>query len=248
MSITDETIARLRSAADAGDPHAALNLGKLLCLTSPDVESGGGTMIWPEEPWLRAAVEALPDDVEALTLLTGRLAEQIDYWENDYLDVVAESGEDVAGRLRDEAEELYTRIRAAGPHGDAEAGLAELAVLLGVGDGPAVGAAYSFYVLEDEGWSGSVRYNTTIVACDADEIRWAGDEWLKLSSGGFGGLALTAYADGAEVSSIDLREHVDGEAVSWDAVAVPALTGPRLPAGLPVPGNGLFYGFSGRAD
>ncbi|MFI9358769.1 hypothetical protein [Streptomyces lydicus] len=250
MAITDETITRLRSAAAAGDPQAALKLGKLLCLTAPDsAEPGDGALIWPEERWLRAAVAACPDAVEALTLLAGRLAEQIDFWENADLDVT-EYGQDegIVSRLQAEAEELYARIRTAGPLGHAEAGLDELAVLLGVSGKPAVEATYSFYVLEDEGWSGSVRHSATIVACDADEIRWACDAWLALSDGGFGTLTLATYADGAKVGSIDLGQHIVDEVVVWDAVAVPDLSGLRLPTGLPVPSLGLYYGFSGRVE
>ncbi|MGV9351220.1 hypothetical protein ACWDSD_42220 [Streptomyces spiralis] len=255
MAITDETITRLRSVAAAGDPQAALELGRLLCLTASDpAEPGDGNPTWPEERWLCAAVEACPDDVEALTLLTGRLAEQISFWEavrHVNSDFMAACGEDydTVRRRRIEAEELYARIRAAGPLGHAEAGLDELAVLLGVSGKPAADeTVYSFYVLEDEGWSGSVRHSATIVARDADEIRWACDEWLALSEGGFGTLTLAAYVDGAEVSSIDLGLHLADEVVDWDGVAVPDLSGLRLPAGLPVLGRGLYYGFSSRAE
>ncbi|REK87219.1 hypothetical protein DY245_27915 [Streptomyces inhibens] len=254
MAITDETITRLRSTAAAGDAQAALELGRLLCLTALDpAESGDGGPTWPEEHWLRAAVKARPDDVEALTLLTGRLAQQISYWEavlDMNPDVMAEYGEDedTVGRRQIEAEELYARIRAAGPLGHAEAGLNELAVLLGVSGKPASETAYSFYVLEDEAQSGSVRHSATVVASDADEIRWACDEWLALSEGGFGTLTLITYVDATEVSSIDLAQHFVDGFVDWDAVDVPELSGPRLPAGLPVPGRGLYYGFSGGAE
>ncbi|MEU7742856.1 hypothetical protein [Nonomuraea sp. NPDC049158] len=254
MAITDETITRLRSMAAAGDPQAALKLGRLLCLTASDpAEPGDGAPSWPEERWLRAAVEACPDDIEALTLLTGRLAQQISYWEATLdmnPDAMAEYGqdEDSVKRLQTEAEELYARIRAAGPLGHAEAGLDEMAVLLGVSGKPAAEATYSFYVLEDEAWSGSVRHFAAIVACDADEMRWACDKWLALSEGGFGILTLTAHVDGAEVSSIDLGQYLVDGVVDWDAIAVPDLSGPRLPAGLPVPGRGLCYGFSGGAE
>jgi hypothetical protein len=254
MAITAETLTRLRTTAMAGDAHAALELGRLLCLTGSDPGgSGEGDQTWPEERWLRAAVEARPDDIEALTLLTGRLAQQISYWEavlEMNPDVMEECGEDegTIRRRQIEAEELYARIRAAGPLGHAESGLDALAVLLGVSGEPAAEAAYSFYVVEDEAWSGSVRHSTTIVASDADEIRWACDEWLALSWGGMGALTLTTYLDGAEVSSIDLGQHLVEETVSWDEVAVPELTGTRLPVGLPVPGLGLYYGISGGAE
>ncbi|MCN9240347.1 hypothetical protein NGF19_05980 [Streptomyces sp. RY43-2] len=248
MAITDESITRLRDRATAGDPQAALELGKLLCLTAPEPGAGDddGDPAWPEERWLRAAVEACPDDVQALFLLTGRLAEQISFRE-----FMGEHGQDpgTLRRLQAEAEELYARIRTVGAPAHAEAGLAELAMLLGVSDKPVAESTYSYYVLEDEGWSGSVRHSTTVVACDADEIRWACDEWLALSEGGMGMLTLTTYANGDEVSSVDLGPHlVDGVAVAWDAVAVPDLPGPLLPTGLPVPGREVSYGFSGRSE
>ncbi|MBI0294316.1 hypothetical protein JBE04_07440 [Streptomyces sp. PRKS01-29] len=54
-------------------------------------------------------------------------------------------GEDgsTVGRRHIEAEELYARIRAAAPTRHAEAGLAELAVLLGLGGEPAAEQAHS---------------------------------------------------------------------------------------------------------
>lgn len=224
-----------------------------LAASEPGVASDGD-QTWPEERWRRAAVEARPDDIEALTLLTGRLAQQISYWEAALAmnpDVMEEygEGEDTVGRRQIEAEELYARIRAAAPVGHAEAGLRELAVLLGMsGQSAAEEAAYSFYVFEDESWSGSVRYGATIVASDADEIRWACDAWLALDSGLNGEPTLTTYVDGAEVSSIDLGRHLVDGTVPWDVVVVPELTGRRLPVGLPVPGRGLYYGFSCTAE
>ncbi|MBL1114311.1 hypothetical protein JK364_18200 [Streptomyces sp. 110] len=255
MTITDESLIRLRRAAAAGDARAALRLGRLLCLTAADpAEPGDGEPTWPEEPWLRAAVAAHPDDVEALTLLAGRLAQQISYWEaclDMNPDVMEWYGEDesTVERRHVEAEKLYARIRAAGPTRHAGAGLDELAMLLGVGDKPAAECAYSFYVMEDEAWSGSVRHSATIVASDAAEIRWACDKWFTLSEGGIGGEpTLTAWVDGAEVDSTDLGPHLADGGVDWDAVAVPELSGSRLPAGLPVPGRGLHYGFAGGAE
>ncbi|PSL00107.1 hypothetical protein CLV63_102233 [Murinocardiopsis flavida] len=256
MKITDETVAQLRSMATAGDAQAALKLGQLLCLTAADPsESDAFNPTWPEERWLRAAVEAHPDDIAALMLLTGRLAQQNSYWEAMLEmdpDVLAEYGqdEDTVSRRHSETKELYDRIRAAGPHDHVEAGLDELAVLLGLRARPAEpapAAGYSFYVLEDETWSGSVRHCASIVACDAEEIRWACGQWLALSEDGFGDLTLTVYEHGSETNSIDLGQHLDNEAVDWDA-AVPDLFGPRLPMGLPIPGLGLYYGFSGEAE
>ncbi|MFK4268494.1 hypothetical protein [Streptomyces milbemycinicus] len=103
-------------------------------------------------------------------------------------------------------------------------------------------------MFEDEAWSGSVRYGTTIVASDADEIRWACDEWFALETGLGSAPTLTTYVDGAEVGSIDLGRHLVDTAVSWDDVAVPELTGLPLPVGLPVPGHGLYCGFTSAAE
>lgn len=248
MAITDETITRLRSAAAAGDAQAALGLARLLCLTVFDpMEPAEDDPNWPEEHWLRAAVETCPDGVEALTLLTGRLAQQIAYWEAmDMAGMAAEHGQaEGAVRRRREAAELYARIRTARPHGPMEAGLDELAVLLGVSDKPAAKSAYSFHVLEDWGGNGSQSHHVTIVASDTDEIRWACDEWLVRSEDMFSGApTLTTYVAGAEVSSIDLGQHLVNGSVNWSTAAVPELSGSPLPVGLPVPGRGLYYGFS----
>ncbi|MFG2548321.1 tetratricopeptide repeat protein [Streptomyces sp. NPDC048581] len=252
MAINDEKITRLETAATAGDARAARELGRLLSLTVTDDPEADQT--WPEERWLRAALKADPHDVEPLMLLTGRLAQQVSYWENGLEmnpDMVGECGEDegTVERRRTEAQELYARIRAIGPGVDAEAGLDELAVLLGLSDKPPAEDTYSFYLLEDEVWSGSVVHAAIIVASDPDEIRWACDRWLALSDGGFGGPpTLLTYVDGSEVSSIDLGEHSTDGVMGWATVAVPELTGTRLPSGLPVPGRDLYYGFSARVE
>lgn len=253
MAITDETITGLRTAAVAGDAGAALQLGRLLCLTAADPQ-GSGDLTWPEERWLRAAVAARPDDVEALLTLAGRLAQRIWYWKSvleTNPGAMAEHGqsEDTIRQLQTEAEELYARIRAAGPSGHAEPGLDALAVVLGLSDKPPAEDVYSFHVLEDEDGSGPMVYRVTVVASGTDEIRWACDAWLAQSDGGFSGAPmLTTYVAGAEAGSIDLGRYIVDGAVSWDAVAVPELTGPRLPPGLPVPGLGLYYGFSAGAE
>ncbi|WP_020575835.1 hypothetical protein [Actinopolymorpha alba] len=257
MVISDETITRLETAATTGDARAARELGRLLSLTATNpldhsLEEEGPT--WPEERWLRAALKAYPDDVETLILLTGRLAQQVSHGENGLElnpDGVGDRGEDEGPveRIRAEARELFAQIGAAGPGGDAKAGLQELAIRLGVSEKPPVQNAYSFYLLKDEAGSGSMLYLVSIVASDPDEIRWACDAWLRLSVGGFDeSPVLVTYVDGAVVSSIDLGPYLTDHAVDWSAVAVPELTGTRLPAGLPVPGRGLCYGFSMSVD
>jgi len=267
VAITTEHVNWLRTAAAAGDSRAALELGKLLCLTDTDPHGSGGIgPWWPEEPWLRAAAQALPHDVEALMLLAGRLAQQVSRL-GDLLDIQAGDPDDLENvldlevgnpdamkaygenadtvrRRRSEAEELYARIRAADPPGDWEPGLDELGYLLGAREQPCTDRGYSFYALRDDGWSGSAHFSVTIVASDADEIRWACDRWLASFEGGLGNLILDVYEVGAATRSIDLREHLDYDTVDWRALTVPDLSGRRLPAGSPVPGRGLYYGFS----
>ncbi|MFD8545906.1 hypothetical protein [Streptomyces sp. NPDC059649] len=240
MTIDDERLTRLRTAATAGDADAAFALGRLLCLTAtgpadvPEDLDGAGQS-WPEEPWLRAALGRHPDHVPAMTLLAGRLAQQIDFWQNmcELDPEAAEAyGEDdtTLGRRQAEVQELLARAGAAGPaHHTA---------------GP-----YGFYVLDDTGWSGSAAHCATIVAARPDELRWACDQWFSVVGGcGLSGApTLTAYAHGEEVSVVHLAEHFD-RTVDWDAVPLPPLTGEELPPGLPVPGSGLHYGFAGRVE
>src|SRR3954469_4947289 len=115
-------------------PAPPWSWGRLLCLTAADPQgSDDGDQDWPEERWLRAAVEARPDDVEALMMLAGRLAQRISYRRGvldidpDAMEAYGES-EDTIMQRQIEAEELYARIRTAGPVGHAESGLDELAV------------------------------------------------------------------------------------------------------------------------
>jgi hypothetical protein len=84
----------------------------------------------------------------------------------------------------------------------------------------------------------------TVVGSDADEFKWACDQVITHPEIGFGGedSNFTAYVDGTAVHSSGLPLRPDGRA-DWNAIAVPELTGVLLPAGLPVPGRGLHYGF-----
>ncbi|MFC8799523.1 hypothetical protein ACFT2C_17450 [Promicromonospora sp. NPDC057138] len=246
----DEKIAGLRAAAENGDPEAARELGRLLSLTLTDPqEPGEGEPEWPEERWLRAAVQARPDDVEALMLLAGRLAAQSSSWENYWEmnpDEMAAEGKDEStiSRMWAEVSDLHTRILAAGPPPHAVPGLERLGELVDVHAESVAEAAYSFYALQDDAQSGSVLNILIVVATDLDELRWACDQWLALTDGGIGQLTVRTYVDGDETSQVDLDEHLDGARVAWDAVPVPELTGTLLPAGLPVPGpshSGLWH-------
>ncbi|MGW0735607.1 tetratricopeptide repeat protein [Streptomyces sp. NPDC002851] len=268
MAIDDKTITRLRTAATVGDPKAAYELARLLCMTASDPADASAdfeVQTWPEEPWLRAVLSTRPLDVPAMTLLAGRLIQQIDHWQNMLdlnPDAAEEYGEDetTIRRRQAEAEELFTRIRAADPEnhvtGSGLAELAELAELIGL---PCESreivaehhheAAYSFYVLDDTAYSGSVAHCATIVATRPDELRWACDQWISVVEGcGMGGEpTLTTYTHGEETSVINLADYFD-QAIEWDAFTLPPLGGEELPAGLPVPGRGLHYGFAGRVD
>ncbi|MFE0257715.1 hypothetical protein [Streptomyces sp. NPDC059010] len=260
MTITDGTLTRLRTAATAGDARSAFDLARLLSLVpydpdDPDSQYEGGQS-WPEEDWLRAILDTRPSDVPAMTLLVGRLAQRIDYWLN-----VEENNPDAAEdettleAWQGEVEELMSRIRTADTaHTVPAQSLAELAELLDEEaepddtDGDEDELAYDCYVMDDTAWSGSVAHCATIVTTCPDELRWACDRWFSMVDGcGMSGSAtLTTYVRGEEASVIDLAEHFDDTAktLDWDAFTLPPLTGERLPAGLPVPGQGLFYGFA----
>ncbi|MEV5987952.1 hypothetical protein AB0L85_23535 [Streptomyces sp. NPDC052051] len=57
MAITDELITELRGRATAGDPRAALELGKLLCLTAsnPADPEPPGRRPYPARPSLSSS-------------------------------------------------------------------------------------------------------------------------------------------------------------------------------------------------
>ncbi|MFH8678345.1 hypothetical protein [Streptomyces lydicus] len=268
MTINDEAIEHLRTAAAAGDTRAALGWSRLLCLTAAGpagpAADGAEGQTWPEEPWLRAVLRTRPRDVPAMTLLAGRLAQQIDYWRNmtelNPSDA-EEFGEDdtTIGRRRAEAADLLARIRAADPERHLTGpGTAELAAALELPVPPGETAAgpsrdgggHSCYVLEDDAWSGSVVHRTTIVASRPDELRWACDQWFRLTDGcGLSGSAtLTGYAYGERVGVVELAGHFGDTGMAWDDCALPDLPGEPLPPGLPVPGQDLFYGFAARVE
>lgn len=73
----DAVLERLHADAAAGDPQAAGELGRLLCLLPPDGQLEAVlpwnwlAPDWPAEPWLRAALASRPDDINAAALLAG---------------------------------------------------------------------------------------------------------------------------------------------------------------------------------
>ncbi len=85
MGTMDEKVAAVRAAAEAGQPDAARELGRLLCLLSDDAAEEAteftGLAAWPAERWLRVALGARPDDLLTAVLLAGLLLVQIDHWQ-----------------------------------------------------------------------------------------------------------------------------------------------------------------------
>ncbi|MEV0390979.1 hypothetical protein [Nonomuraea sp. NPDC050643] len=255
MAITEETITRLRAAATGGDPDAARELGRLLCLLRTDSleVAGDGDFLatWPEEPWLRAALRARPDDRLAAVLLAGRLVQQIAFWRIDD-DHAAEHGEDdrTLARRRDEAQALYARVLEAEPgHSVARAGVAALNAWADDDGAPAKEPSFSYYELDMTAGSGSYVHSERVVATDPDEVRWA-CSWLvapmvaEVGEPPYGvDLHLFTYAGGRCDGIVDLGERFTADGtLDWDAVEIPPLTGEPLPVGHPV-GFG-HYGYS----
>jgi hypothetical protein len=243
VKITELTMQQLEDAAKSGDHVAARDLGRLLAMVAIEEWEPGQDL--PEVRWLRAAVESAPDDRETLMLLAGQCAKQLSYLETSLeLNPWHEAEPGVLERHRQDARDLYTRARTVSVGGEDEAGLDELAMMLGVDDNAPAEDAYSYYLLHGETGSGSMAYTMTVVGSDADEFKWACDQVITHPEIGFGeeDSTFTAYVEGTAVHSSGLPLRPDGS-VDWDAIAVPELTGVLLPAGLPVPGRGLHYGF-----
>ncbi|MGV9351205.1 hypothetical protein ACWDSD_42125 [Streptomyces spiralis] len=254
MAITDETIKRLRAAATAGDPDAARELGRLLCMLRSDslehLMDPGFLLTWPEERWLRAALRARPDDRLASVLLAGRLVQQINFWKIDD-DNANAHGEDehTLARRRDEAHALYTQTLKAVPDDPAaRAGIAALIAWAGDTDIPE-DPPFSYYDLTLDMGYGSYSHSETVVTTDPDEVRWA-CPWLlapvvaEVKEPPFGvELTLFIYSDGRCDSVIRLDEHLQADGtLAWDSVEIPPLNGEPLPAGHPV--GTLHYGYS----
>ena len=207
MAITEEMITRLRAAATAGDPDAARELGRLLCMLRTDsrehIMDGEYVAAWPEEPWLRAALRARSDDRLAAVLLAGRLVQQIAYWQIDEDHAIAHGEDDhTFTRRRDEAHALYAQVLKADP-GDpaARAGAAALNALVdGIGtlekEPP-----FSYYELNLEAGSGSFVHSERVVTTHPDEVRWT-CSWL---------MAPVV----AEVSARSARTSADASSATW---------------------------------
>lgn len=253
MAITDESFETLRAAATAGDPDAARELGRLLCMLRSDLDhvtNPDFLPTWPEERWLRATLRARPDDRLAGLLLAGRLVQQINYWTID-ADNANAYGEDerTLARRRDEAHALYTQALAAVPDdATARAGLATLNAWAGDADLPN-DPPFSYYEVTLETGSGSYGHSESVVASHPDEVRWAAPRLLApvvaaVPEPPFGvELTLLVHSDGRCECVVRLDEHLAADGTPrWDIIEIPPLDGDPLPVGHPV--GTRHYGYS----
>ncbi|MEV0231600.1 hypothetical protein [Nonomuraea sp. NPDC050786] len=247
MAISKETVEALQNAAEGGDVDAALEVGRLLCMlrVGPDDDPDEPEVIqsWPEEPWLRAAVEACPDDTRVATLLASRLVQQIAVFEND-VDLAAHYGEDeiTLARRRDEARNLYGRVLRSAP-GDpaASAGMAMLDASSGeVGDSGQFPGPFSYYELSLDHWSGSFCHSEVVIVTGLDELRWAYEQMMRPHIPTPAAYpTLQVYFGGEEGEFVKLEGVLD-----LGTVTIPPLTGTPLPLGHPVQGGLAHYGYS----
>ncbi|WP_052371664.1 hypothetical protein [Amycolatopsis taiwanensis] len=248
MTIFSERVAALRAAAQDGDAGAAREYGRLLSLL-PDGNLAEDGPFWAGEPWLRAAVTAHPHDTLARTLLGSLLVTQTAAWRN-LLDIVAvapgaeeEEIESANTRRREEAEELLGDVLREDPEAPTpKACLAALAEVFDERDYPESDFPYDYHLVRTELWSGSVCTTFRLVVADPEELRWACDYWLANYDEFVGPLTLTSYSRGKEIGAVDLLDGSD--AIDWEAVAVPPLTGVPLPPGHPAPQWRVYYGFT----
>ncbi len=245
--IFSERVDALRVAAQAGDGEAAREYGRLLTLLP---EAAENEPVWAGEPWLRAAVAALPDDALARTLLGSLLVTQVAAWQNIIdLDHNADGEEIEAAntRRREEAEELLGGVLRADPEAPTpKACLAALAEVFDEGAYPESedGAfPYDYHHVQTDLWSGSVCTTLQLVVTDPEELRWACDQWLANYEDWTDGLTLTSYSRGKEIGNVTLSEG-SAKAIDWDAVTIPPLAGTPLPPGHPAPHWRTYYGFS----
>ncbi|WP_190816933.1 hypothetical protein [Saccharopolyspora pogona] len=74
----EKTVTLLQTVAEAGDPAAARELARLLCLAPPTADGETLEDLWPGERWLRMALAADPDDSTSANPLAASLTQQID--------------------------------------------------------------------------------------------------------------------------------------------------------------------------
>jgi hypothetical protein len=255
MAITEETIRKLRATATAGDADGARELGRLLCMLRSDsleqlMNPEEFLLTWPEEPWLRAALHARPDDRLAAVLLAGRLVQQIAYWtiDDDNADAHGED-EHTLARRRDEAHALYTHVLQSAP--DDPAARAGIAALNAWADdtGTFEDPPFSYYELNLDMGSGSFLHSESVITTHPDEVRWASSRLLtpvvaEVKEPPFGvDLTLFTYSDGQFDTIVRLHEHLNADGtLAWDAIEIPPLAGDPLPPGHPV--GTRHYGYS----
>jgi hypothetical protein len=218
MAINEDTITRLRAAAVAGNPDAARELGRLLRMlrtdSLEDAMDSDFLATWPEEPWLRAALRARPDDRLAAVLLAGRLVQQIAFRQIDDDHATAHGEDDgTLARRHDEAHALYASVLRTDPgNAAARAGVAALnAWADDTGD------------LEKEP-RGALGL---LPARGPDGGAGRGASLRR----GPRSVHLLGRLD--SVVRLARHFHADGT-LDWDAVEIPPLTGDPLPAGHPV--------------
>src|SRR4051794_2552294 len=166
--LSDEAVNALHADAVAGDPRAARELGRLLCLLPqeelPTRPWDWLAPRWPAEPWLRAVLASWPDDLEAAVLLAGLLTQQVDVL------LMTDTARSATLRTavdarHSEAVELYDRVlRSDAGNATAKAGLTALRTTLDWHEasslgGPPVEAApapgHSFFCFQSSSYSGS---------------------------------------------------------------------------------------------
>jgi hypothetical protein len=243
MILVQHHLDGLRGAAQAGDSEAASEYGRLLSLLPAEIEEPGDG--WPCVRWFRVALEARPDNHEAAVLLGARLSHDADALayayglddEDEDFDEDDEGEEDEeieqaradCERIRKEARRLYEEVLRADPtHPAARSGLAAFEGT------PFSVTPYSHYLVEGEHWSGTVGCREQLVVSDADELRWACDDWFA-DVAGLGAYHLSVYASGKQLSYVSLKPLVpaaDGS-LDWSVITIPSLPGEPLPHGHP---------------
>ncbi|MCU4748598.1 hypothetical protein [Streptomyces sp. G-5] len=212
MVIDENRLAALHNEAITGNPEAARELGRLLCLL-PDEPDGEAWPLphWPGEPWLRAALTARPGDTSAAVLLAGVLAQQIE------LRYVLGDPDSAIARRQGEALHLYRAVLRTDPgHPTARAGLEVLrrpATALTSDD------TYSYYRLDGTPPEGGTA---RLITPDPHELRWAARSLL-----GAADLALTVHTPADKPHTVQLPDGL----LPAD---LPELPGPALPPGHPV--------------
>ncbi|GAA0934086.1 hypothetical protein [Nonomuraea longicatena] len=257
MTIFEERVAALRTAAQDGDAEAAREYGRLQLFEFYEQVESTGELVWPAEPWLRAAVAARPDDMLARVLLGSLLVTQVVELRESlvYLEYFIggfgeETQEEANARRAEEAESLLKGIPETAPEAATAAAcletlrktLAEEAEERHEDDSAPF--PYDYHLIETESWGGSAYLALRLVGTDPDELRWACGRWLATTDG-FGPETLTSYSRGEKIGETAIEVGPD-QTVDWTGVSFPDLPGVPLPPGHPVPQARVFYGFSGE--